>query len=59
MLANRPLFSKSCKDDTYGRKKQGESTTDIEYSFILFMAVFGKTYLLIKPIRYKIAFLFV
>lgn len=29
MLAKRPLFSKSCKEDTSGRKKQGERTTDM------------------------------
>ena len=29
MLANRPLLSKSCRDVTYGLKKQGENTTDI------------------------------
>lgn len=29
ILANRPLFNKSCKDDTYGLKKHGERTTDI------------------------------
>lgn len=36
MLANRPLFNKSCKEETSGLKKQGERTTDIDLKFILF-----------------------
>jgi hypothetical protein len=29
ILAKRPLFNKSCKDATSGRKKHGDKTTDM------------------------------